>query len=91
MLTQGKATWTYGRFEARIQIPEGEGMWPAFWMLGDNIGTARWPTCGEVDIMENIGREPAVNHGSLHGPGYSGGSSLTGSVALPSGKLAGDL
>jgi beta-glucanase (GH16 family) len=57
-------------------------------MLGADIGSAGWPGSGEVDIMENIGREPAVNHGSLHGPGYSGGSSLTGSVAVPSGKLA---
>ena len=60
----------YGRFEARIKIPEGQGMWPAFWMLGNNIDTAGWPACGEIDIMENIGKEPAIVHGTLHGTGY---------------------
>jgi beta-glucanase (GH16 family) len=76
----GKFTATYGRVEARIQIPRGQGIWPAFWMLGNNIGDPNvgWPTCGEIDIMENIGREANVNHGSLHGPGYSGGNPLTG-------------
>ena len=59
----------YGRFEARIKIPTGKGVWPAFWMLGDNIDAAGWPTCGEIDIMENIGSEPDKNHGSMHGPG----------------------
>jgi beta-glucanase (GH16 family) len=88
ILTQGKFTTTYGRIEARIKLPQGQGIWPAFWMLGGDIAKVGWPQSGEVDIMENIGREPAVNHGSLHGPGYSGGSSLTGSVAIPSGKLA---
>jgi len=83
LLTQGKATWTYGRFEARIQIPQGQGIWPAFWMLGDNIGTAGWPTCGEVDIMENIGREPTLIHGTMHGPGYSGGNGIGGPASLP--------
>jgi len=83
LLTQGKATWTYGRFEARIQIPKGQGIWPAFWMLGDNIGTAGWPTCGEVDVMENIGREPALVHGTMHGPGYSGGNGIGGPASLP--------
>ena len=83
LLTQGKATWTYGRFEARIQIPKGQGIWPAFWMLGDNIGTAGWPTCGEVDIMENIGREPTLIHGTMHGPGYSGGNGIGGPASLP--------
>jgi hypothetical protein len=62
-------------------------MWPAFWMLGDNIGSVGWPNSGEMDIMENIGREPSTNHGSLHGPGYSGGNSLTGTYAI-NGTLA---
>jgi beta-glucanase (GH16 family) len=88
--TAGKFTQAYGRFEARIQIPTGQGLWPAFWTLGDNIGSAGWPTCGELDIMENIGREPTVNHGSAHGPGYSGGHPLTGIYTLPSGKLSDD-
>ena len=71
--TLGTFAQTYGRFEARIRIPRGQGIWPAFWMLGENIGTAGWPACGEIDIMENIGREPNIVHGTLHGPGYSGG------------------
>jgi beta-glucanase (GH16 family) len=68
MLTAGHFTQAYGRFESRIKIPRGQGMWPAFWALGDNIGTVGWPTSGEIDTMENIGKEPASVHGSLHGP-----------------------
>src|ERR1039457_2371319 len=70
--TQGKWSWTFGRVEARIKIPRGQGMWPAFWMLGTNITTAGWPACGEIGIMENIGKEPALVHGTIYGPGYSG-------------------
>jgi len=71
--TQGLASWTYGRFEARIQIPRGQGMWPAFWTLGDNITSVGWPACGEIDVMENIGREPSIVHGTEHGPGSAVG------------------
>jgi beta-glucanase (GH16 family) len=74
LLTAGKFTQTYGRFEASIKIPRGQGLWPAFWMLGDNIGSVGWPQSGEIDIMENIGREPYTVHGTIHGPGYSGGA-----------------
>ena len=70
--TKGKFTQAYGRFEARMKIPKGQGIWPAFWMLGDDIDKVGWPTCGEIDIMENIGKEPALIHGTIHGPGYSG-------------------
>src|SRR6201993_1764411 len=70
--TQGKFSQAYGRFEARIKIPRGQGIWPAFWMLGDDIDKPGWPDCGEIDIMENIGKEPSVIHGSIHGPGYTG-------------------
>jgi beta-glucanase (GH16 family) len=83
LLTKGKWSWTYGRIEARIKIPRGQGLWPAFWMLGANIGSAGWPTCGEIDIMENIGREPAIVHGTVHGPGYSGGNGIGGPDSLP--------
>jgi beta-glucanase (GH16 family) len=79
----GKFERAYGRFEARIKLPFGQGIWPAFWMLGNDIGTAGWPSCGEIDVMENIGKEPSINHGSLHGPGYSGGNPLGGSYTLP--------
>jgi len=88
--TANHFTQAYGRFEARIKIPTGKGVWPAFWMLGDNIDAAGWPTCGEIDIMENIGSEPNKNHGSMHGPGYSGGSALTAIFSLPSGNFSDD-
>ena len=67
--TAGKFSQQYGLFEARIQIPEGQGVWPAFWMLGNNIGSAGWPGCGEIDIMENIGSTPDTTYGTTHGPG----------------------
>nr|WP_239088346.1 glycoside hydrolase family 16 protein [Planosporangium mesophilum] len=82
LTTNGKFTQAYGRFEARIKIPRGQGMWPAFWMLGNNIGSVGWPNSGEIDIMENVGKEPNAVHGSLHGPGYSGGNPLTGTYNL---------
>ena len=59
-------------------------------MLGANIDTVSWPTCGEVDIMENVGREPSRNHGSMHGPGYSGGKPLTSTYDLPNGARFAD-
>jgi beta-glucanase (GH16 family) len=83
LTTQGKVTQQYGRIEARIQIPTGKGIWPAFWMLGENFATVGWPRSGEIDIMENIGSEPWVVHGTLHGPGYSGGSGVGASYRLP--------
>ena len=86
LLTAGKFTKQFGRFEARIKLPVGQGIWPAFWMLGDDIGSAGWPTCGEIDIMENRGREPSINYGTLHGPGYSGGNPISSSYTLPGGE-----
>lgn len=80
--TQGKASWRYGRIEARIQIPRGQGIWPAFWMLGTNITSVGWPKCGEIDVLENIGREPTTVHGTVHGPGYSGGDGIGGAFSL---------
>ncbi|MFN0149394.1 MAG: family 16 glycosylhydrolase [bacterium] len=68
---------THGRFEARIRLPVGQGIWPAFWLLGSDFGVVGWPACGEIDIMEYRGQEPRVLHGSLHGPGYSGGAAVT--------------
>ncbi len=82
--TQGLFEQAYGRFEARIRIPRGRGLWPAFWLLGNDIGTIGWPTSGEVDIMENIGKEPSMVHGSLHGPGYRR-SDYTSEYKLPGG------
>jgi beta-glucanase (GH16 family) len=87
--TAGRFTQRYGRFEARIKMPSGAGIWPAFWSLGDNIGSLGWPTCGELDIMEAV-RDFTINHGSAHGPGYSGGNPLTATYKLPSGSLSDD-
>jgi beta-glucanase (GH16 family) len=83
--TQGLFEQAYGRFEARIKIPRGHGLWPAFWLLGNDIGKIGWPACGEIDIMENIGKEPSLVHGSLHGPGYSGDRDYTSEYKLPGG------
>jgi len=90
LLTQNKFSQAYGRFEARIKIPYGQGIWPAFWMLGDNIDSAQWPNCGEIDVMENIGKEPSIVHGTLHGPGYSGGSGVSAAYTLPGGQKFSD-
>ena len=80
--TLGKFSQAYGRFEARMKIPRGQGIWPAFWMLGNDIEKPGWPDCGEIDIMENIGKEPAIVHGTIHGPGYSGANGIGSSYAL---------
>jgi beta-glucanase (GH16 family) len=88
--TQGKFEHGYGRYEARMRIPFGQGIWPAFWMLGADIGSANWPTCGEIDIMENIGREPDTVHGTIHGPGYSGGAGIGAANKVAQGRFADD-
>jgi beta-glucanase (GH16 family) len=90
LLTRGKGSWTYGRFEARIKIPRGQGIWPAFWLLSTNLSTVGWPACGEIDIMENIGKEPGTVHGTVHGPGYSGDNGIGGPVTLPGGVAVAD-
>jgi beta-glucanase (GH16 family) len=89
--TQGLFAQAYGRFEARIKLPAGQGIWPAFWMLGEDIDTFGWPKCGEIDIMENIGKEPATNHGSLHGPSsVKPTSDLTSTISVPAGQRLSD-
>ncbi|MFI2489103.1 family 16 glycosylhydrolase [Promicromonospora kroppenstedtii] len=85
LTTKGKVQPQYGRLEARIKIPRGQGIWPAFWMLGGQFPGTPWPNSGEIDIMENIGREPHLVHGTLHGPGYSGGNPITGQYMHPQG------
>jgi beta-glucanase (GH16 family) len=76
ILTKGRFQQRYGRFEARIKLPFGQGLWPAFWMLGNDIDTVGWPASGEIDIMENRGREPSIVSSALHGPGYSGATPI---------------
>jgi len=88
--TAGLVERMHGRYEARIKIPAGQGIWPAFWMLGADIGSSGWPRAGEIDIMEIIGKEPTLVHGTLHGPGYSGAKAHTRSLALEQGVLADD-
>jgi len=88
--TLGKFSQRYGRFEARIKIPGGQGVWPAFWLLGDDITQVKWPNCGEIDIMENIGKEPGTIHGTIHGPGYSGDKGIGSAYTLPDAKKFAD-
>ena len=82
LITKNKFSPQYGRLEARIKLPYGQGIWPAFWMLGNDIDTVSWPQCGEIDIMENIGREPSIIHGTIHGPGYSGADGIGAPYSL---------
>ncbi|WNI21343.1 RICIN domain-containing protein [Streptomyces sp. ITFR-16] len=88
--TSGKFTQAYGHVEARMKIPRGQGMWPAFWMLGSDIGQVGWPISGEIDIMENVGFEPSTVHGTLHGPGYSGSAGIGAGYTLPGGQAFAD-
>ena len=86
-------SWQFGRVEARIKLPFGQGVWPAFWMLGEDIGTVGWPECGEVDIMENFGtfnNNLSINNGTAHGPGYSGANGITQAYTLPFGETVSD-
>jgi beta-glucanase (GH16 family) len=83
--TQNHFAQKYGRFEARIQLPTGKGIWPAFWLLGDNHETAPWPNCGEIDILETIGA-PDTMYSTLHGPGYSGSKGISAKSPLPTGE-----
>ena len=92
-------SWTYGLVEARIKLPPAShGVWPAFWMLGENIGTVNWPACGEIDIMENFGvysnvNDSSINNGTAHGPVAAGNSSdynAGGRYTLPLGETVSD-
>jgi beta-glucanase (GH16 family) len=81
MKTEGLFSFTYGRIEARMQIPEGQGLWPAFWMLGNNINTVNWPACGEMDIMEHINtQQPDWIAGSVHGTSYNASQEYPGAT-----------
>ncbi len=83
ILTKGKFQKTFGRFEARMKLPWRQGIWPAFWLLGDdNNGTQVWPQIGEIDIMEYRGQDPTIVLGTVHGPGYSGANSISKSYDL---------
>jgi len=89
--TQGLHAWQYGRIEARMKLPYGQGIWPALWMLGEDFNQAGWPGAGEIDIMENIGKEPDTIHGTVHAPDYFGGKEgTTTSFTVPAGTLSRD-
>ncbi len=88
--TQGLFDQAHGRFEARIKLPAGQGIWPAFWMLGSDFPTVGWPQCGEIDVMEYRGQEPSVVHGTVHGPGYSGGGGVSSRYLLSGGRFDAD-
>ena len=90
IITKGKFEQTYGRIEARIKLPYGKGLWPAFWMLGANSDTVVWPKCGEIDIMEYLGSKPTSIFGSVHGPGYSGGEAITKNYTLANDRFDND-
>ncbi|MYW47183.1 family 16 glycosylhydrolase [Streptomyces sp. SID161] len=85
--TAGKLNAQYGHVEARMKIPRGQGMWPAFWMLGTPVN---WPDSGEIDVMENVGFEPSTVHGTIHGPGYSGSGGIGAGYSLPNGQAFAD-
>ncbi|WTQ65314.1 family 16 glycosylhydrolase [Streptomyces sp. NBC_00161] len=88
--TAGRFTQAYGHVEARLKVPRGQGMWPAFWMLGNDIGQVGWPNSGEIDVMENVGFEPSTIHGTIHGPGYSGSGGIGAAYTLPGGQAFAD-
>ncbi|MEL7271468.1 MAG: glycoside hydrolase family 16 protein [Bacteroidota bacterium] len=87
LLTKDKFEEEYGRFEARMRLPYGRGIWPAFWMLGADIDDNPWPGAGEIDIMEYRGQEPTVLIGSVHGPGYSGGEAVSKEYTLENDRF----
>jgi beta-glucanase (GH16 family) len=74
----------YGVVQARMQIPDGQGMWPAFWMMGQDFDEVGWPRCGEIDVMENFGKDPRMVHGAAHGPGFTGSAVTASHRALRS-------
>ena len=88
--TQGLFDQTYGRFEAKLKTPYGPGIWPAFWLVGNDVDSEGWPQCGEIDIMELRGQEPHIINGTVHGPGYSAGNSITKKHALINNRFDAD-
>jgi beta-glucanase (GH16 family) len=90
LTSKGRFSAKYGRFEARIRLPGGKGLWSAFWMLGDDYDAVGWPRSGEIDILENVGDEPSAIHGTLHGPGYFREAGIASTYVLPRGRKVTD-
>lgn len=87
VLTEGKREFQFGRIDIRAKMPYGQGIWPALWMLGTDIGTVGWPICGEIDIMELIGNKPTTVHGTVHYDN-NGYASKTSTRSLSGNNLA---
>ena len=85
--SRGLQEFQYGHIEARMQLPSGQGIWPAFWMLGSN---ASWPMAGEMDILEFVGKTPDTVYQTVHGPGYSGGKGIGSHYVLTAESLKND-
>jgi len=85
--TQNLFEQQYGRFEARIRLPLGKGLWPAFWLLGNDCDQNPWPNCGEIDVMEYLGDAPTIVFGSVHGPGYNAGDSVSKEYEIPNARF----
>ncbi len=85
--TQDKLEITYGRIEARIKTPFGQGLWPAFWLLGTPNGDEIWPQIGEIDVMELRGQQPTKIASTVHGPGYSAGNGISGDYNLTNSRF----
>jgi len=87
--TEGLFSFQYGRIEFRAEVPEAQGFWPAAWLMGNNIATANWPACGEMDVLERVNavETPDWNEGSIHGTGFTGGN-LGTVFDFPSGQNA---
>jgi len=81
--TSGKKEFKYGYIEARAKIPTGQGIWPAFWMLGTNINKVSWPLAGEIDIIEYVGKDPGMVYNTLHFKDRHGGNALGHRTAYP--------
>ena len=88
--TRGKLRVDRGRVEARIKLPAGQGLWSAFWMLGNDSPATPWPLCGELDVMENRGSDPITTSSAVHGPGYSGATPFAQALKLERGSFADD-
>ena len=83
LLSKDKFSFKYGKVEVRAKLPTGVGTWPAIWMLGNNISTVGWPACGEIDIMEHLGRDLNKIFATLHHPGHSGANGDGSTVVIP--------
>jgi beta-glucanase (GH16 family) len=88
LLTKGIFSQTYGKIEVKAKVPKGAGTWPAFWMLGNDISSVGWPKCGELDILEHIGRTQDTIYGTLHYPEHSGGKAVTSTTVVRTASTA---